>query len=267
MPFSWTTLPGATKCRLVTRRRASSTTRVRSFPLTVATRARAAPRTLIHSLTDRALTLLCPAKTTSWEAGSLPDLVSNLVKNWEVEASFKPELKDWRTIDHGKYTFSMNGGPRTTGDDMLRVGTYNALLGDSEYYSPEHNDFEASHKTFKRMMPTFAWEVLEVYSGPPVVAAKWRHWGVMKNDYTGRNDRGEMVRVKAHGGTLSIEGIIIAKVSDQFKIESIDIWYDPMAIFHEIAREAKEKGVPVEPLEPSKDGAESAKASGCPFAH
>lgn len=26
-------------------------------------------------------------------------------------------------------------------------------------------DFDQSHKTFKRMMPTFAWEVIEVYSG------------------------------------------------------------------------------------------------------
>lgn len=38
------------------------------------------------------------------------------------------------------------------------------------------------------MMPTFAWEVLDVYSGPPVVAFKWRHWGTMKNDYVGLNE-------------------------------------------------------------------------------
>ena len=25
------------------------------------------------------------------------------------------------------------------------------------------------------MMPTFAWEVLEVYSGPPQVSFRWRH--------------------------------------------------------------------------------------------
>lgn len=213
------------------------------------------------------------AKTKTWEAGSLPDLVSNLVKNWEVEASFKPNLDDWRTIDQSSYTFSLNGGPRTTGHDMLRVGTYNALLGDSQYYSPETNDFEASHKTFKRMMPTFAWEVLEVYSGPPTVAAKWRHWGVMKNDYTGRNDKGEQVRVKAHGGVLNIEGILVAKVNDQFKLTSIDIWYDPMAIFHEIAREAGKRGVEIERVDSSEDNASAAdapspaKAAGCPFAH
>ena len=122
------------------------------------------------------------------EPGSLPFLVENLVKNWEIEASFKTALSDWRTIDHTKYTFSLNGGPPQSGEHMLKVGTYNALLTPSKYYDPEQNDFEKSHKSFKRMMPTFAWEVTEVYSGPPVVIFKWRHWGVMANDYVGVNE-------------------------------------------------------------------------------
>jgi hypothetical protein len=126
-------------------------------------------------------------KKMSHEAGSLPDLVEKLVKNWEVEASFKTNLQEWRTVDPSKYTFSVNGGPPQTGDHMLKVGTYNAIIEANEHYCPMHNDFEASHKTFKRMMPTFAWEVLEVYSGPPVVAFRWRHWGEMKNDYSGLN--------------------------------------------------------------------------------
>ena len=121
-------------------------------------------------------------------AGSLPQLVENLVKNWEVEASFKPRLEDWRTIDHERYSFAINGGPPQSGEHMLKVGTYNAIIAPNEYYSPENSDFASSHKTFKRMMPTFAWEVVEVYGGPPQVAFKWRHWGVMKNDYVGFNE-------------------------------------------------------------------------------
>jgi hypothetical protein len=114
--------------------------------------------------------------------------VENLVKNWEIEASFKPSLQDWRTIDKENYSFAINGGPPQTAEHMLQVGTYNAILASNEFYCPVHNaDFEVSHKTFKRMMPTFAWEVLEVYSGPPTVAFKWRHWGVMKGDYVGLN--------------------------------------------------------------------------------
>lgn len=115
-------------------------------------------------------------------------MVSNLVKNWEIEASYKTDYNDWRTVDQGAYTFSCNGGPNVSGPDMVNVGTYNALLSSSKYYSPEHNSFEGSHKTFKRMMPVFAWEVLEVYSGPPVVSFRWRHWGEMKMDYVGFNE-------------------------------------------------------------------------------
>lgn len=113
--------------------------------------------------------------------------MSNLVKNWEIEASFKTDYKDWRTIDQSNYTFSLNGGRNIPGEEMTRIGTYNALLTKSELYDPSTNNFEDSHRTFKRMMPTFAWEVIEVYSGPPTVAFKWRHWGVMKNDYVGFN--------------------------------------------------------------------------------
>jgi hypothetical protein len=123
----------------------------------------------------------------SHEAGSLPSLVENLVKNWEIEASFKTSLAEWRTIDPSTYTFSLNGGPAQSGEHMLQVGTYNALIPSNEYYDPEQSSFDASHKSFKRMMPTFAWEVLEVYSGPPVVVFKWRHWGKMVSPYSGTN--------------------------------------------------------------------------------
>jgi hypothetical protein len=123
----------------------------------------------------------------SHTAGSLPELVQSLVKNWEIEASFKTDLADWRTIDHENYSFATNGQPAQNAEYMLKVGTYNALLTSNEYYCPAHSDFALSHKTFKRMMPYFAWEVLEVYSGPPKVVFRWRHWGIMKSDYIGFN--------------------------------------------------------------------------------
>ncbi|KAF2839769.1 hypothetical protein M501DRAFT_932858 [Patellaria atrata CBS 101060] len=168
-------------------------------------------------------------------AGSLPQLVENLVKNWEVEASFKPVLSDWRTVDHDKYTFAINGGPPQGADHMLKVGTYNAIIAPNDYYSPEHSDFASSHKTFKRMMPTFAWEVLEVYSGPPVVAFRWRHWGTMKNDYVGFNDKGEKITSKAHGGSIDIEGVTIAHVDNKVRLQKVETWFDPMEMFRQIA--------------------------------
>lgn len=115
--------------------------------------------------------------------------MQNLVKNWEIEASFKTNLRDWRTVDPDAYTFSVNGGPPQPAAHMLEVGTYNAIIGaPNAWYSPRRSDLASSHKTFKRMMPTFAWEVLEVYGGPPVVAFKWRHWGEMKEDYVSMDE-------------------------------------------------------------------------------
>jgi len=174
-------------------------------------------------------------KTMSHEAASLPNLVENLVKNWEVEASFKPEIEDWRTIDRPNYTFSINGGLPQSAEHMLKVGTYNAIITPNDYYDPTKSDFSSSHKTFKRMMPTFAWEVLEVYSGPPTVAFKWRHWGVMKNDYVGFNDKGEKITAKAHGGVLDIQGITIAKVDDKVRLQAVETWFDPMEMFRQIS--------------------------------
>ncbi|KAE9373213.1 hypothetical protein N431DRAFT_503936 [Stipitochalara longipes BDJ] len=174
-------------------------------------------------------------KTKSHEAASLPNLVENLVKNWEVEASFKSDISDWRTIDRPNYTFSINGGPPQSAEHMLKVGTYNAIISANDFYSPEKSDFASSHKTFKRMMPTFAWEVLEVYSGPPVVAFKWRHWGVMKSDYVGINDKGEKVTAKAHGGLIEIHGISVAKVDDKLRLQNVETWFDPMEMFRQIA--------------------------------
>ncbi|TKA70127.1 hypothetical protein B0A49_10623 [Cryomyces minteri] len=174
-------------------------------------------------------------KRMNHAAGSLPELVENLVKNWEVEASFKPRLSDWRTVDHANYTFAINGGPPQSAEHMLKVGTYNAILVPNEYYSPDYSDFASSHKTFKRMMPTFAWEVLEVYGGPPQVAFRWRHWGTMKNDYVGFNDKGEKVTAKAHGGSIDIEGVTVAVVDDKVRLQKVETWFDPLQMFRQIA--------------------------------
>lgn len=114
--------------------------------------------------------------------------MENLVKNWEIEASYKTKVSDWRTVNHERYTFSMNGGTPSSAEHMVKVGTYNAVIAPNEYYSPEKLDFNVSHKIFKRMIPTFAWEVLEVYTGPPKVAFRWRHWGEMAKDYDGFNE-------------------------------------------------------------------------------
>tara|TARA_R110002003_G_scaffold2646_3_gene24523 strand:- start:6395 stop:6964 length:570 start_codon:yes stop_codon:yes gene_type:complete len=85
------------------------------------------------------------------------------------------------------------------------------------------------------MMPTFAWEVLEVYSGPPTVSFRWRHWGVMKNDYVGFNNKAEKVTAKAHGGPIDIQGVTVATVNDKVQLQSVRTWFDPMDMFRQIA--------------------------------
>lgn len=226
------------------------------------------------------------------EAASLPDLVQNLVKNWEVEASFKPKLDDWRTIDHENYSFAINSEKPQGAENMLKVhlpnaiiivkekkvthitiqvGTYNAIISPNEYYDPTYSDFASSHKTFKRMMPTFAWEVLEVYSGPPTVAFRWRHWGVMKNDYVGFNNKGEKVTAKAHGGPIDIEGVTVATVNDKVQLQSVRTWFDPMDMFRQIApdgvvkKEEMNKNVsPADALEDAQAGVEVPKEQTLP---
>ncbi|BFZ60549.1 hypothetical protein YB2330_001586 [Saitoella coloradoensis] len=220
-------------------------------------------------------------KTTNHEAGSLQWLVQNLVKNWEKEASYKTVASEWRTIDHEKYTFHVNGGPGMTAEDMLRLGTYNALLGEKQVegvYDPKMEGFQGSHKLFKRVMPVFSWEVLEVYSGPPVVAFKWRHWGQMTGKYSTKlQNPPRKVTAEAHGGPIDIEGITVATVSADFKIEKLETFYDPAAIFEQLALRndmkteyLNEDGTPMTAEESVTSGMEKMKlvneAMGrCPF--
>jgi hypothetical protein len=72
-------------------------------------------------------------------------------------------------------------------------------------YRASSETFESSHDIFRTVFPGgFAWEVLEVYSGPPTVAFKYRHWGLMEGPYKGHAATGRVVE--------SI-GVCIAKVN------------------------------------------------------
>ncbi|PSS02510.1 hypothetical protein BD289DRAFT_478880 [Coniella lustricola] len=173
-------------------------------------------------------------KRSNHAFGSLESMVENLVKNWEVEASHKLDAREWRTVDPDKYKFSCNGGPRQDASHMLKVGTYSAVIAGNKYYSPLHSEFDESHKIFRDMMPNFAWEVLEVYSGPPVVVCRWRHWGWMKGDYVGKNEDGDTVTIKAHNEVLDIQGLMVAKVDDKFRVVDLEIWFDSKDMFEQM---------------------------------
>lgn len=53
---------------------------------------------------------------------------------------------------------------------------------------------------------------------------------------------------------IDIQGVTVAKLNDQFKIQTLETWFDPMEMFRQINREN------------ASAVATAAAASGCPFA-
>jgi hypothetical protein len=47
--------------------------------------------------------------------------------------------------------------------------------------------------------------------------------------------KGEKVTIKAHGGPIDMEGMVIAEVNDKLQIKSIEVFYDPMIMFRQMA--------------------------------
>jgi hypothetical protein len=141
--------------------------------------------------------------------------------------SHKLRADQIRTINKEKYRFSVNGKEWRTVDEMLQVGTYNALIGDTEHYKASELDFIESHKLFKRALRVFSWEVLAVYSGPPVVAFKWRHWGENSGDFTIKTSNGTKIESKASNELVEVFGMTVAKVNDKFEIEDLEVFFDP----------------------------------------
>ena len=69
--------------------------------------------------------------------------------------------EDWRTIDHTKYTFSCNGGPVYSCEDMLQLGTYSALIGESAFYSSSSTSM---HPPLLHFAAAFQYECLHILS-------------------------------------------------------------------------------------------------------
>jgi hypothetical protein len=80
-------------------------------------------------------------------------------------------------------------------------GGYNPLLQTSlpekfRAYNPDGETAESSHRTFTTTFPRgFALEILHVYSGPPVIVYKFRHWGYMEGPFKGHAPTGERVEL------------------------------------------------------------------------
>lgn len=149
---------------------------------------------------------------------SLEDLVQNLVRTFDIEANFKTNPKQWISVVNDEFRMSTNGGKGYTVPDLIESGTYKVLIGDTTHYKASEEDFESSTNLFHTAFPDgFLWEVLEVYSEPPNIAFKWRHWGHFNGSYKDYLPTGE---------TIEIIGMSLVRVNDDLKILSLDHYYD-----------------------------------------
>ena len=61
-------------------------------------------------------------------------------------------------------------------------------------YNPAEENADSSHVAFTTTFPRgFALEVIQVYSGPPLIVYKFRHWGYMEGPFKGHAPTGEIV--------------------------------------------------------------------------
>ncbi|XP_042431299.1 pathogen-related protein-like [Zingiber officinale] len=163
-------------------------------------------------------------RTKVWEAGSLEERVQHMVKTWEMEMFNKKKFEDYKTLDPDNYTFSLNGRKPLTLEEKRRLGGgYNSLLQTSlpqslRGYDPAKETMESAHAAFTTAFPRgFALEVLQVYSGPPSIVFKFRHWGFMEGPFQGHAPTGEMVELL---------GMAVYQVDEKMKIVKVEFFYD-----------------------------------------
>ncbi|XP_020268601.1 pathogen-related protein isoform X2 [Asparagus officinalis] len=151
-------------------------------------------------------------------------MVQNAIKTWEMELSHKTRIQDFKAINPENFRFLVNGRKGLSGEETLKLGSYNALLQSSlpeelQCYKVDKETFETSHEVFHTAFPRgFAWEVLRAYTRLPEIVFKFRHWGYMEGPYKGRAPTGEMVE---------FTGLCVMKVDDSLRAEDVEVYYDP----------------------------------------
>ena len=161
---------------------------------------------------------LAREKQCNHAEGSLNAIAENLVRTFEMEASFKTNSQQWISVVTDKFRMSTNGGKEYTAQDVVDQGTYNLFLENSEHYRASEETFESSYNLFHNAFPNgFHWELVEVVAGPPNVVFKWRHWGTFKGNYKDYQPTGE---------TIEVIGLSIAKVTEDLKVESVEHFFD-----------------------------------------
>lgn len=91
--------------------------------------------------------------------------------------------------------------PITLEEKRKLGGGYNSFMQTSlpeKYrgYNPAEETVESSHIAFTKAFPRgFALEVVHVYSGPPVIVYKFRHWGYMEGPFKSHAPTGDLVEL------------------------------------------------------------------------
>jgi hypothetical protein len=105
--------------------------------------------------------------------------------------------------------------------EVTAIGGYNAFLRttlppEHRIYDPDKETLESGMATFLTAFPRgFAIEVLDVYSGPPRIAFKFRHWGYMEGPFKDH---------PPHGQRVQFFGVCI------FHVSRVDL-HQPSALF------------------------------------
>lgn len=141
-------------------------------------------------------------RTHVWPEGSVEEKVQRLLKTWEMEMVHKTDPNDFKTVDPKIFTKSVNGRKGLTPEENAKLGGgYNTFLQTSlpesvRVYNPDEETFESSQKVFRSIfLRGFAIEILHVYSGPPEIVYKFRHWGHMEGPFKGHAATGELVQL------------------------------------------------------------------------
>jgi hypothetical protein len=157
-------------------------------------------------------------RTCTFAEASLEATVERLVQAFELEISHKKDPARWLSVVAEGFRTRTNGGRWYDKRQVAERGSYNILIGESPYYDTEGESFESSHDIFHTAFPGgFFWEVLEVYSPPPVVAFKWRHWGDFTGPYKGFAPTGKRIE---------IFGMTVARCSGDLKLVEVEHFYD-----------------------------------------
>lgn len=175
--------------------------------------------------------------------GSLEDLITNLIKNWEKEISHKTNPSDWKTMDTTCFRSSINGGKWMTLPEIGKLGAYNMFIGDTEFYAASLiPDAKQSHNVFRTALKNgFALEVLEVFMHPSKVvfngvkmAFKWRHWGKAEGELKCPMRNGKEMTIKPSGNQVELFGTTAMILNDKFQIQEMEFFFRPDIILEQM---------------------------------